>query len=227
MARQADPLLRPRPARYLAGLRPPLDELRGEMRRFAAETEQAITDPDVARLWELLAAGTPGGRVLELGTGIGYGTLHLARGAREGRVVSIDCDAAALAHAAAFLERAGVAGRVELVPGRALDLLPGIAGPFDLVVIDADPLEVRRCLDLVLPLVAVGGRIAVDRLLLDGRVADPALRQDPDRQAEALERFNPYFTIYPQLASVLLPIGQGVGLATKRRETLRELGGPF
>ncbi len=227
MARPADPLLRPRPARYLAGLRPPLDDLRGEMRRFAAEAGWPVTDPDVARLWETLAAGAPAGRVLEIGTGIGFGTLHLARGAREGRVLGIDCDPAALAHAAVFLERAGVSGRVELVPGRALDLLPGLAGPFDLVVIDADPLEARRCLDLVVPLVAVGGRIAVDRLLLDGRVADPALRADSDPQAMALERFNPYFTIYPQLASVLLPIGQGVGLATKRRETLRELGGPF
>ena len=56
---------------------------------------------------------------------------------------------------------------------------------------------------------------------------DPALRSADSPRAAMLERFNPYFLIHPQLAAALLPIGDGVGVATKRRPTLRELGGPY
>jgi predicted O-methyltransferase YrrM len=225
--RPKDPILRPRQARYLEGLAPPRDPLRAEMERIAAEEGIPIARTQLARLLEALAAIEPGGRVLEIGTAIGYGTLHLARGASRGQVVSIDADPDRLARARGFLERAGVAERVELIEGRALDVLPTLDAPFDLVYIDADKKEYRRCLDLALPLVAVGGRVVVDNLLWHGSIADPALREAGDANAEAIERFNPYFLIHPQLASVVLPLGDGVGLAVKRRETIRELGGPY
>jgi predicted O-methyltransferase YrrM len=197
------------------------------MESVAAAERIPIAHPELARLLEALAAIQPGGRVLEIGTAIGYGTLHLARGAAQGRVVSIDADPERLARARGYLERAGVAERVELVAGRALEKLAQLEGPFDLVFIDADKREYRRCLDLALPLVTVGGRVVVDNLLWHGSIADPALRGGADADAEAIERFNPYFLIHPQLASVLLPLGDGVGLAVKRRPTMRELGGPY
>jgi predicted O-methyltransferase YrrM len=225
--RRTDPILRPRQAAYLAGLRPRRDALRTEMERVAAEEGIAIARPELAALLEALAAIAPAGRVLEVGTAIGYGTLHLARGASQGWVVSIDTDAGRLARAAGYLARAGVAEQVELVEGRALDVLPRLPGPFDLVFLDADKREYRRCLDLVLPLVAVGGRIVVDNLLWKGAIADPSLRAAADDEAAAIERFNSYFLIHPQLATALLPLGDGIGFAVKRRPTLRELGGPY
>lgn len=181
-----------------------------------------------ARLLEALAAAEPAGRVLEIGTGIGYSTLHLARGAREGRVVSIDLDGERQEVARELLSEAGVAARVELIQGAALERLPGLAPPFHLVFLDGAPGELRRSLDLALPLVAVGGRIVVDHLLCGGWVAEPERRPESGApEAEAIERFNPYLQVHPQLATVLLPLGDGVGLAVKRRPTLRELGGPY
>ena len=46
-------------------------------------------------------------------------------------------------------------------------------------------------------------------------------------EAREIERFNPYFMIHPQLATVLLPLGDGVGLGVKKKITIREMGGPF
>lgn len=223
-----DPILRPRQARYLERLLPRRDALVTEIEARSAELGVPSTTPQVARLLEALAAIEPAGRILEVGTGIGYGTLHLARGAREGRVVSIDVDAGRQAIARDYLERGGVAARVELAQGAALDLLPRLEGPFHLVFLDGAKGDYRRCLDLALPLVTVGGLVVVDNLLWKGRIADPARRpeaRDPD--AVAIERFNPYFTIHPQLATSLLPLGDGVGLGVKRRPTMRELGGPY
>ena len=227
MAKRPDPILRPRQARYLERLRPPRDPLVAEMESVAAAEEIPISHPELARLLEAAAAIRPEGRVLEVGTAIGYGTLHLARGARRGRVVSIDTDATRLERARGYLERAGVAERVELLCGSALDLVPRLEPGIDLVFLDADKRDYRRCLDLALPLVAVGGRILVDNLLWHGSIADPELREPGDESAEAIERFNPYFLIHPQLATVILPLGDGVGFAVKRSATVRERGGPF
>ncbi len=227
MARATDPILRPRQARYLSALLPPRDPLRVEMEARSREQGVPSSRPELARLLEALAAIAPAGRVLEIGTGIGYGTLHLARGARNGRVTSIDPDRERLETAHGYLARAGVADRVELVAGRALEVLPGLEPGFDLVFLDAEKSEYRRCLDLALPLLVVGGRLVVDNLLWHGRIGDPSLRPDDDASAAAIEAFNPYFTIHPQLASVILPLGDGVGLGVKRRETILELGGPF
>ena len=197
------------------------------MESFASRSEIPIARPELARLLEALAASRPAGRLLEVGTAIGYGTLALARGAREGHVVTVDRDPARLALARDFLARAGVLNRVEILEGEALSTLQSVPGPFDLVYLDGDKKEYRRTLDLLLPKLVVGGFVVVDNLLWSGAIADPDLRRDDDREALEIERFNPYLTIHPQLASVLLPLGDGIGLAVKRKPTIRELGGPF
>ncbi len=221
------PILRPAQAKYLEALRPLRDGLVAELERYALENDVPIALPDLGRLLEALAAARPAGRCLEIGTAIGYGTLRLARGAREGRVVSIERDPARIALARTFLETGGVLSRVELLEGEALEVLRRVEGPFDLVYIDGDKRDYRRCLDLTLPLVTLGGCIVVDNLLWHGAIADPKLRAEGDLAAREIERFNPYFMIHPQLATVLLPLGDGVGLGVKKKQTIRELGGPF
>lgn len=226
-ARRSSPILRPKQERYLKSLLPPRDALAREMEAYAARHDVPIARVELARLLEALAASRPSGRFFEIGTAIGYGTLALARGAREGRIVTVDRDAARLALARGFLERAGVLDRVELVEGEALEVAGRIPGPLDLVYLDGDKGDYRRALDLLLPKVALGGFVVVDNLLWRGSIGDPSLREEGDLAAREIERFNPYLTIHPQLASVLLPLGDGVGLAVKRKPTIRELGGPF
>ncbi|MFN7941831.1 MAG: O-methyltransferase [Thermoanaerobaculia bacterium] len=224
----ANPILRPAQARYLERLAPPRDALLLEIEALAARDGVPIAVPELGRLLEVAAAAAGEGPILEVGTAIGYGTLRLARGAPRARIVTLEQDSARIATAREFLTRAGVLERVEIVEGEALASLARITGPFRLAYLDAGKLEYRRTLDLVIPMLTVGGQILVDNLLWKGRVADPKLR-DPagDENLEAIERFNPYFTIHPQLATVLLPIGDGVGMATKKKITIREQGGPF
>ncbi len=222
----AGPILRAEQARYLETLLSPREPLLREMERRAREEGIPISDPEVGRLLEIEARACGARRILEIGTAIGYGTLCLARGAPEARITTIDRDPEMLAAARGYLERAGVADRVELVPGEALETLPALRDRFGLVYIDAEKTEYRRLLDLALPKLAVGGLVVVDNLLWKGRVAEPDAAGD-DPETRAIAAFNGYFSIHPQLAAVILPLGDGVGLAAKTQPLVTELGGPF
>ena len=220
-------ILRGEQERYIERLIPPRDPLLREMEDQAAREDIPISDPEVGRLLTVLARATRARRILEVGTAIGYGTLCLARGAPEATVTTIDNDPGRLAEARAYLERAGVAGRVELVQGAALDVLPDLAGPFELAYVDAVKPEYRRYLDLILPKLMVGGMIVFDNLLWKGQVAAPPEDGEEDEQATALRAFNTYLMIHPQLHAVVIPLGDGVGLATKTKPLITEMGGPF
>lgn len=222
-------ILRAEQERYLDRLLPPRDPLLAKMELLAAEQEVPISDPEVGRLLEVLARSTGARRILEIGTAIGYGTLCLARGAPEAQVISIDLDPQRLAQARGFLAQAGVLERVELLCGPALEVLASVQAPLDLVYVDAVKTEYRRYLDLVLPKVRVGGTLIFDNLLWAGQVAEPTELEDPDEEAkaDAIRSFNGYLMIHPQLRSVLLPLSDGVGLATKLRPLITEMGGPF
>jgi caffeoyl-CoA O-methyltransferase len=218
-------LLQPEQDRYLERLLPPRDPLLREMEERAAKEDVPISDPEIGRLLGILARGVGARRIVEVGTAIGYGALCLARGAPEARIVTIDTDPERLAAARGYLERAGVADRVELVEGPALEVLARLQPPFDLAYVDAVKTEYRRYLDLLVPLVRVGGLIAIDNLLWKGRVADPP--EEDDANADALRAFNGYLMMHPQLQSVVLPFGDGLGLAAKVKPTIMELGGPY
>jgi caffeoyl-CoA O-methyltransferase len=218
-------ILRPEQEAYLDRLLPPRDPLLREMEERAAREDVPISDPEVGKLLGVLARATGARRILEIGAAIGYGAIWLARGAPEARVQSIDVDPERLAVAREYLERAGLADRVELIEGAALEVIHRLDGPFDLVYVDAVKTDYRRYLDSVLPKLRVGGVIVCDNLLWGGRVAAPG--EDQDRDADALRAFNGYLMMHPQLQAVVLPLGDGVGLATKIKPTIFEMGGPF
>jgi caffeoyl-CoA O-methyltransferase len=219
-------ILRTPQQHYLDRMLPPRDPLMREMEELAHAEDVPITDPEVGRLLAVLARSLGARSILEIGTAIGYGTLWLARGAPEARVATIDLDPGQLARARAYLERGGVLDRVDLIEGAALDVLPRLPGPFDLVFVDAVKEEYRRYLDLTLPKLRVGGLLVFDNLLWAGHVAEPP-EDEEDPRADALRAFNGYLMMHPQLSSVLIPLGDGVGLATKTKPTIMEMGGPY
>ncbi|PVY97468.1 O-methyltransferase [Actinomycetospora cinnamomea] len=132
----------------------------------------AVT-PGHGALLALLAQVTGARRVLEVGTLGGYSTIWLARTVGPtGRVTSLEIDPHHAEVARACVDAAGVGDRVEIVVGRALDTLPAVEGPLDLVFVDADKENnaayVRAALELTRP----GAVVVVDNVVREGRVAD-------------------------------------------------------
>jgi predicted O-methyltransferase YrrM len=135
---------------------------------------QIAVSPTHGKLLHLLATLRGARRILEIGTLGGYSTIWLARALpADGELVTLEYSAKHAEVARANIARAGLADRVEVRVGAALDTLPTLEGPFDLVFIDADkpnnPDYVRWALRLTRP----GSVIVVDNVVRDGRVADP------------------------------------------------------
>ena len=111
-------------------------------------------------------------RILEIGTLGGFSTIWLARGAGpQGRVVTLEYEPKHAEVARANLQRAGVADRVEVMVGAALDTLPTVTGgPFDLVFIDADKENYVAYLEWAIRLARPGAIIVADNVIREGRV---------------------------------------------------------
>jgi len=139
-------------------------------------------------------------------------------------VISIDNRPRAPGRARAYLERGGVAKRVELIDGEGSWKSCPTLRSIDLAYVDAVKTEYRRYLDLLLPpgpgLRAPGLR----QLLWKGHVAEPP-RSD-DANADALRRLNGYLSSTPSCAPPSSPGGWS-GLATKTKPLVSEMGGPF
>ena len=140
--------------------------------------------PQVARLLYLLTTVAGARSVLEIGTLGGYSTICLARGVgADGRVVTLESRQRHAAVAAANLARAGVADRVKIVVGEALDTLPGLTGAFGLIFIDADKENNSAYLRHAIRLGRRGTVIVVDNVVRAGRVVVPA---EDDQQARGV-----------------------------------------
>ena len=210
---------------YIERLLPPRDPVLREIEEYAGREDVPISDPEVGRFLTIMVRATGARLILEIGAAIGYGAICLARGGPEARVVSVDVDPGRLAMARRYVEKAELANRVELIEGDVFDVLQRLPGAFDLVYIDADKMQYRRYLDQVLPRLRVGGVILIDNLLWSGHVAAPP--EEEDRSADALRAFNGYLMMHPQLQAVVIPLGDGMGVATKLKPTIMEMGGPY
>jgi predicted O-methyltransferase YrrM len=159
----------------------------------------------LGKLLGILVRATGARRVLEIGTLGGYSAIWMARALpADGRLISLEVSERHADVARANLARAGVAERVEVRVGAALDSLPALADgePFDLVFIDANKDGYPAYLDWALRLVHPGSLIVADNVLRGGAVADPD-NTAPDMRA--VDRFNRATAGDPRLDATILP----------------------
>lgn len=179
-------------------------------RQRAAEVGVAAVDAASGSVLRLLAAVTGARAVVELGTGAGVSTLWLLRGMRpDGVLTSVDPEAEHQRLARQSLVEAGYgSGRVRLIAGRALEVLPRLSdGAYDLVFCDAARSENADYLAAALRLLRTGGVVVFAGVLAGGRVADPSAR-DPD--TVALRELTRLIREETRLVPALVPVGAGL-----------------
>jgi len=153
-------------------------------------------------------------RCLEIGTYTGYSALAVALALpRDGSIVCCDVSEEWTAVGKPFWKKAGVAKKIDLRIGPALETLKALKGPFDFVFIDADKPNYLNYYECCLKLLRRGGLIAVDNVLWSGEVANPEAK---DALTVALREFNERLHKDKRVDLAMLSIGDGVTLALKK-----------
>ena len=182
-------------------------------RQRAAEVGVGAVDPLTGAALRFLVAAASGKAVIELGTGAGVSSLWLLRGMRpDGILTSVDSEGEHQRLAKASLSEAGVpAGRVRLIAGRALNVLPRLSdAAYDLVFCDAARSENPDYLDAALRLLRPGGLLVYAGALAGGRIAEPSAR---DADTVSLRELAKMVRDEPRLVTAALPVGQGLLVA--------------
>jgi caffeoyl-CoA O-methyltransferase len=188
-------------------LEPLLQELH-EATYASADTPEMIAGPVLGRLLRFLTAMVAPRLVVEIGTFTGYSALAMAGGLPAGgRIVTCELSEERAAFARSWFDRSPYGERIDLRVGPALPTLGALAGPFDLVFIDADKEGYTDYYEAVVPKLAPGGLIVVDNTLRGGDVADP-----DDDGGRGMAAFNAHVHSDPRTENVLLTVRDGVTL---------------
>jgi predicted O-methyltransferase YrrM len=162
--------------------------------------------PAQGKLLYLLARISGARRILEIGTLGGYSTIWLARAVpADGRVVTLEAMAKHAEVARANFASAGVAERIDLRVGKALDSLPVLAaegdGPFDFVFLDADKQHNSDYLGWALKLARPGTVIVADNVVRDGEILDAGSK---DSSVQGTRRFFDMLAQEPRLTATAI-----------------------
>ncbi len=189
----------------------------GELESMAAWTQENTASPQMmsglaeARLLEALIVVGGARSVLEIGTFTGVGTLTMAAALpADGRVTTLEVDAERAAVAQRHFDASPHGRRVQLIVGDALDSIAGLAGPFDLVYLDAAKADYPAYYDATVPKLAERGVIVADNLFRAGSTLDPAA---VDRDTTGMREFADRVQRDERVHNVLLTIGDGVMVA--------------
>ena len=174
--------------------------------------------PEQGQFMQLLVKLISARRTLEVGTFTGYSALTVALALPpDGKVLACDISDAYTSIGKPYWQRAGVAGKIELVIAPAIETLDariaaGEANAYDFAFIDADKTSYDAYYERCLQLVRAGGLIAFDNTLWSGEVARPG----GDADTLALKALNDKLCRDMRIDMAMLPIGDGLTLARKR-----------
>jgi caffeoyl-CoA O-methyltransferase len=228
-SRPNQPWLDPAVGAYIAARAAPPDDVQRDLiretRELTGDRSVMQISPEEGALISLLVGVTRARLAVEVGTFTGYSALCIARAMGPGsRLVCCDVSEEWTNVGRRYWQRAGVADRIELHIGPAVETLPtidlaGEAGAgVDLAFIDADKTNYAAYYEILLPLIRPDGLILVDNTLWSGQVVRPAPDAAGDNDTVALQRFNDAVAADERVESYLLPVSDGLTLIRKRRE---------
>jgi caffeoyl-CoA O-methyltransferase len=194
---------------------PILEKIRA---RHAAERLPSINiSPEEGKLLHVLLRAIQAQRVLEIGSLGGYSGVWLARALPPGgELITIERDPKHARVAREAFDMARLHGRVRLIEGAALDVLPTLQPGFDAVFIDADKEPLPTYFDWAMRLLRTGGLLLCDNAFFHGAALDEA-----DRSGNALgvRAFNRMAASDPRLVATIIPVRDGLVVGVKTRET--------
>ena len=191
------------------------------LRKIDRETQLKVLKPRMlsgalqGKMLELFTKMINPKIALEIGTYTGYSAICIARGlGKSGKLITMDINDELETMVREFFEESGLAEKIDYRLGNALDILPDLEGPFDMVFIDADKINNEKYFDLIIDKTSQGGIIMADNVLWSGKVLVKK-GQKIDKDTKAILDFNAKINEDPRVENVLLPIRDGIMIARK------------
>ncbi|HKK81709.1 MAG TPA: O-methyltransferase [Prolixibacteraceae bacterium] len=154
-------------------------------------------------------------RILELGTYTGYSAISMAMALDDGAILhTIEIFDELEEIIRKYIKKAGIEDKIRCHFGDAMEVLPTIDEPFDLVFIDADKRKYPDYYELVFDKVNPGGYIIADNILWDGKVVDESEENDP--QTKGILAFNQMVQADPRVENVIFPFRDGMIIVRKK-----------
>ncbi len=186
--------------------------------RLREETYRVMQSPQMqvdvmeGRFLQMLVRLSGAKSILELGMFTGYSALMMAEALPDnGHLITCEIDPKAEAIARRYFAESPHGDKITIRMGPALDTLKTLAGPLDLVFIDADKVNYSNYYEACLPLLKSGGLVVADNVLWSGKVVDPK-----DADDHAIVAFNRLVQSDPRVKNVCLTVRDGMMLAWKR-----------
>ena len=186
--------------------------------RLREETYRVMQSPQMqvdvieGRFLQMLVRLSSAKSILELGMFTGYSALMMAEALPDdGHLITCEIDPKAEAIARRYFAESPHGDKITIRMGPALNTTKTLAGPLDLVFIDADKVNYSNYYEACLPLLKSGGLIVADNVLWSGKVLHP---KDADDQA--IVAFNRLVQSDPRVKNVCLTVRDGMMLAWKR-----------
>lgn len=190
--------------------------------RVAREARAAcvpVIRPETAAFLKTVVAIRRPTRVLEVGTAVGYSALLMAQAMpAEGRILTIEKDPSRAREAREHFREAGLEERITLIEGEAGSVMDGLAGPFDLIFMDAAKGQYLPWLPRLLELMGDGAVLFSDNVFQDGDVFESrfAVKRRNRTIHSRMREYLYQLKHSPELETAIIPIGDGVALSVKK-----------
>lgn len=191
------------------------------LKKITRETQAKVMMPRMisghlqGKMLELFTKMQNPKTILEIGTYTGYSGICMARGlGKDGKLITLDINDELETMVRRFFEESGLADKIDYRLGNAIEIIPTLSGPFDMVFIDADKSNYAAYYELVIDKMNPGGIILADNVLWSGKILVEE-GQKIDKDTQSILDFNTLVQNDPRVENALLPIRDGVMIARK------------
>ena len=194
-----------------------LDEVLKELDRethLKTLQPRMLSGPLLGTFLDMISSMVKPDHILEIGTFTGFSAICLAKSLQKGKLTTLEVNPEREKMIRKYFDRAGISERVELVIGDALEEIPKLKGPFQLIFMDAKKEDYGRYYDLVFSKWTKGSYMIVDNVLWSGKV----MKEEKDRTTQSITDFCEKVRNDDRVSQIMLPIRDGILILRKESE---------
>lgn len=193
-----------------------MEEIFGEMRRYAKERNIPVMLGDSARLLYDTVKSVNPKKILEIGTAIGFSGSVMLTAAAEAELFTVDIDESAQNAARENFEKAGVLSRVTFWTGDAAEIVRYLTGSFDFILLDGPKGHYYEFLPYLYNALTEGGVIFADNVLFKGYTESETVKHKHRTIVTSLRRYLDAVGDITKFDTALHDIGDGVCISVKK-----------